>query len=116
MLLERSREGFTNQCVPRPRSPVESDAAKNIGHRAAAAQKLSSLALLHCGHGQSRQIVVRFVDALRDRLLEPQTRFRRILTAGDASGEVAAEHQLGLTVAELCRGAEPALGTRAILG
>jgi uncharacterized protein len=42
-------------------------------------------------------------------LLEPRARRRRVQLAGGAFGEIAAEHQLGLAVAQLGGRAEPAL-------
>ena len=65
---------------------------------------------------QGRQIGLGFFDALSGRVFEPRARLRWVWLAVDAFGEVAAEHQLGLAMAELGRGAEPALGGRPVLG
>src|SRR5689334_6010709 len=45
-----------------------------------------------------------------------QERLSRVRLAGGAFGEVAAEHQLGLAVAELGGGAEPPLRRPPVLG
>src|SRR6202030_2800534 len=85
-------------------------------HWKVAAREIAGSALLHRRRGQGRQIGLCFFNALSGRLLEPQSRLCRVWLAGGAFGEVAAEHQLGLAVAQLGRGAETALGGNPVLG
>ena len=56
------------------------------------------------------------LDTLGGGYLEPRARSRRIRFAGDALGEITAEHQPGLAVPQLGRGAKPALSGRPVLG
>jgi hypothetical protein len=72
--------------------------------------------LLQGYSGQCGEICLGFLDGLGGGLLEPRARLRWVWLAGGAFGEVAAEHQLGLAVAELGGGAESALGGRPVLG
>jgi hypothetical protein len=70
----------------------------------------------YCGvSAQCGEICLGFFDALGGGLLEPRARLRRVWLAGDAFGKIAAEHQLGLAVAELGGGAEPTEGGRPVL-
>ena len=66
--------------------------------------------------GERSEIGLRFGDPLSGGLLQPHPRLHGVRLAGDPAGEITAEHQLGLAVAEIGGGAEPVLGGRPVLG
>src|SRR5262249_12542135 len=53
-------------------------------------------------------------DALREGSFQPEACFRRVALARNAAREIAAEHQLGMAVAQFGGGAEPTLRRRPI--
>jgi len=69
-----------------------------------------------CRRRQRGDVGLDLLDTLGGGLLEPRARSRRIRFAGDAFGEITAEHQLSLAVPQLGRGAKPALCGRPVLG
>ena len=79
-------------------------------------REISRSALLQRRRVQRGEIGLCFFDALSGGLLEPQARLRRVWVAGGAFGEIAAEHQLGLAVAQLGGGAEPTLRGLPVFG
>ena len=101
-------------------SPVEDDPAVNFSllhcQSPCNGSESEGRLLLQGSSGPCGEICLCFFDALGGGLLEPRARLRWVGLGGDPFGEVAAEHQLGLAVAELGGGAEPALGGRPVLG
>src|SRR5262249_42177246 len=60
--------------------------------------------------GEGGEVLLRLLDVLGQGALQPKARFAGLGRACGAGGEIAAQHQLGIAMALLGGGAEPALG------
>lgn|SRR5262245_36522158 len=75
-------------------------------------QREASLLLQRCG--KLHEIGLGLGDALREGSFQPKACFSRVALARNAAREIAAEHQLGMAMAQFGGGAEPALRGRSV--